>query len=83
MEARNRVGIGLSYRPARLQRLAESIYSLESFLGRLKSLKIRALVLSHIFEDDVTVCFPPILFSFTVNQVYGGNVILPSGPCTI
>jgi hypothetical protein len=25
MEARNRVGIGLSYRPARLHRLAESI----------------------------------------------------------
>jgi hypothetical protein len=28
MVARNRVGIGLSYRPARLQRLAESIAGL-------------------------------------------------------
>ncbi len=39
MGARNRVGIGLSYRPARLHRLAESI-SLESIPGLLKSLKI-------------------------------------------
>jgi hypothetical protein len=38
MGARDRVGgIGLSFRPASLQRLAESI------LGLLKSLKIRAL----------------------------------------
>ncbi len=43
MGARNRVGIGLSYRPARLHRLAE-IYSLESILGLLKSKKIRALI---------------------------------------
>jgi hypothetical protein len=35
--ARNRVEIGLSYRPARLQRLAESIP------GLIKCLKIRAL----------------------------------------
>ncbi len=34
MRARNREGIGLSYRPARLQRLAESIP------GLLKSFKI-------------------------------------------
>ncbi len=39
--ARNRVGIGLSNRPARLHRLAELI-SLESSLGLLKSLKFRA-----------------------------------------
>ncbi len=38
MGARNRVGIGLSYRPARLHSLDE----LESTLGLLKSLKIRA-----------------------------------------
>jgi hypothetical protein len=38
MGARNRVGIGLSYRPARLHRLSESIP------GLLKSLKIRALL---------------------------------------
>jgi hypothetical protein len=36
MGARNRIGIGLSYRTARLHRLAESI------LGLLKCLKIRA-----------------------------------------
>jgi hypothetical protein len=38
LEARNRVGIGLSYRPARLHRLAESIP------GLLKSFKIPDLV---------------------------------------
>ena len=38
MGARNRVGIGLSHRPARLHRLAESIP------GLLKSLKIPSLV---------------------------------------
>ncbi len=38
MGARNRVGIGLSYRPARLHRLAESIP------GFLKSLKIPSLM---------------------------------------
>ncbi len=35
MGAWNRVGIGLSYRPARLQRLAELIPSIR-FLGSLK-----------------------------------------------
>jgi hypothetical protein len=40
MGARNRIGIGLSYRPARLQ--AGGIDSLESIPGLLKSLKIRA-----------------------------------------
>ncbi len=43
MGSRNQVGIGLSYRPARLHRLA-GIDSLESIPGLLKSLKIRALV---------------------------------------
>jgi hypothetical protein len=43
MGARNQVEVGLSYRPARLQRLAE-FGSLELILGLLKSLKIRALV---------------------------------------
>jgi hypothetical protein len=42
MGARNRVGIGLSYRPARLHRLAKSVPS-NRFLGLLKSLKIPAL----------------------------------------
>ncbi len=41
MGARNRVGIGLSYRPARLHRLAESIH------GLIKRLQIRALVVSE------------------------------------
>ncbi len=35
MEARNRVGVGSSYRPARLRRLAELI-SWNRFLGSLK-----------------------------------------------
>ncbi len=39
--ARNQVGIGLSYRPARLDMFG-GIDSLESILGLLKSLKIRA-----------------------------------------
>jgi hypothetical protein len=43
MGARNRGGIGLSYRPARLHRLAE-FNSLESVPGLHKLLKIRALV---------------------------------------
>jgi hypothetical protein len=40
MGARNEVGIGLSYRPATQ---SGEIGSLESILGLLKSLKIRAL----------------------------------------
>ncbi len=47
MGARNRVGMGLSYRPARLHR-ADGIDFLESILWLLKSLKIRALKA----EDD-------------------------------
>jgi hypothetical protein len=42
MGARNRFGIGLTYRPARLHRLA-GIDSLESIPGAFKSVKIRAL----------------------------------------
>jgi hypothetical protein len=44
---RKRVGIGLSYRPARLHRLLAEFDSLDSIPGLLKSLKIRALVQSH------------------------------------
>jgi hypothetical protein len=40
MGASNRVGIGLSYRPARLNRPVE--LTLKSILGLLRSLKIRA-----------------------------------------
>ncbi len=43
MGARNRVGKGLSYRPARLHRLAELISWNQSIPWVLKSLKIRAL----------------------------------------
>jgi hypothetical protein len=39
---RNQVGIGLSYRPARLHRLAEYLHSLESIPGLYKRLKIWA-----------------------------------------
>jgi hypothetical protein len=45
MGARNRVGMGLSYRPARLHSLG-GIGSLKSILGLLKSLKIRAYSLT-------------------------------------
>jgi hypothetical protein len=41
MGARNRGGIGLSYRPARLHRLAEFI-PWNRFLGSINVLKIRA-----------------------------------------
>jgi len=42
MGARNRVGIGLSYRPARLLHIQPGgIVSLETILGLLESLKIR------------------------------------------
>ncbi len=43
MGVRNQVGIGLSYRPARLHRLHGGVDSLESILGLLNSLKSRAL----------------------------------------
>jgi hypothetical protein len=43
MGAENRVGIGLSYRPAKVTQ-SGGIGSLESILGLLKSLKIRAQV---------------------------------------
>jgi hypothetical protein len=41
MRARNRVGIGLSYRPARLHSLSELVHR-NRFLGSLKVKKIRA-----------------------------------------
>jgi hypothetical protein len=45
--SRNRVGIGLPFRPARLHRLAESI------LGLLKSLKIPSLFSSRDEKADM------------------------------
>jgi hypothetical protein len=47
--ARSFVGIGLSFRPARLHRL-EELFFVESIPGPLKSLKIPALVLLRITE---------------------------------
>jgi hypothetical protein len=64
MRARNRVGIGLSYRPARA-RICKRLWSLESiprdgfrqagnrFLGFLKGLQIRALV-SKFCPSNIT-----------------------------
>ncbi len=50
--ARNRVGIGLSYRPARLVHRANGVDSLESILWLLKSLKIRAnQIVTGLFEN--------------------------------
>ncbi len=49
MGARNRVGTGLSYRPARLHSLAE-FGSLKSILGLPKSLKLRPLCLYPLKE---------------------------------
>ncbi len=52
MGARNHVGIGLSYQPARLHMLAELIRdSSESILGFLKSLLIRALYNEKMDKD--------------------------------
>jgi hypothetical protein len=48
--ARNRVGRGLSYRPARLVHRAGGVDSLESILLLLKSLKIRLIKLSLDFS---------------------------------
>jgi hypothetical protein len=56
MGVRNRVGIGLSYRPARLHRLAEST-PWELIPGLLKSLKIRALF-SRNNELELTKTVP-------------------------
>jgi hypothetical protein len=59
MGARNRVGIGLSYGPAELHRLAAD--SLELILGRLKRIQIRAngtlskkVIVFPVLSRDVT-----------------------------
>ncbi len=51
MGARNQVGRGTSYRPARIHMLAGYIDSLESIVGLLKSLKIRALTCGTTSTD--------------------------------
>jgi hypothetical protein len=56
MGARNRVGIVLSYRPARLYRLAELISS-NRFLGSLRNLKIRAQYYCVQEREDYRVPF--------------------------
>jgi hypothetical protein len=54
MGARNRVGIGLSYWPARLHSTQPgAIGSLKSILGLLKSLKIRAQDLEKFFNLSI------------------------------
>jgi hypothetical protein len=50
MGARNRVGIGLSYRPARLHRLAESI-PWNRFLGSIKILKYQLRIQTVYTEN--------------------------------
>ncbi len=70
MGARNRLGIGLSYRPARLHSLAEFV-PWNQFLGSLKSLKIRALfsrpfpcfLSSQTGEKDFSLIFYITLFA--------------------
>ena len=62
MGARNRVGIGLSYRPARLHRLAELIPW--NIPGLHKRLKIRALYCTlHSFIENTEAEFINVLFS--------------------
>ncbi len=51
MGARNRVGIGLSYQPAR----AGGIVSLESLLGLLKSLKIPSQHFMKLMTGKMTL----------------------------
>ncbi len=51
MEAKNRVGIGLSYRPASLHRLAESIHWIR-FLGSLKVKKYQPR--SKAWQTEIT-----------------------------
>jgi hypothetical protein len=76
MGARNRVGIGLSYRPARLHR--RGIDSLESIPGLLKSLKIRALVGRRYDNPTPTRFLAPIDSSKISAQVLGrGSTGIP------
>jgi hypothetical protein len=56
--ARNRVGIGLSYRPARLHRLAEFV-PWNRFLGVIKVLKNRALVAKRKAQTSYTLKYKP------------------------
>jgi hypothetical protein len=58
MGARNRVGIGLWYRPARLAATYDGgIDFLKSIPGIWKSFQIRAQASGHIFKDDVNGFF--------------------------
>ncbi len=68
MGARNRVGIGLSYRPARLHTAQPGgIGSLESILGFLKSIKIRALS-RHPFYLHTRIRFFKLLRILWIKQ---------------
>jgi hypothetical protein len=89
MGARNRAGIGLSYRPAGLHRMAESI-SWNRFLGLLKVQKyrlwpVRARIFIHLSSPgiDSKETIPPIYvacqspnfytFKYPRNQFQGIN----------
>ncbi len=64
--ARNRVGIGLSFRPARLHNTQPGgIGFLESILGLLKRLKIRALY--HLWCPVLSVTPPPPPTTTSIN----------------
>ncbi len=67
--ARNRIGIGLLYRPARLHRLG-GIVTLESILRLLKTLIIRALLFVLNLTLTVFVFHPQFVeISKTVSAV--------------
>jgi hypothetical protein len=62
MGARNRVGIGLSFRPARLNRRVELI-PWNRFLGSINVLKVRALYrISNNALKCCTQLFPKVVF---------------------
>ncbi len=78
MGARNRVGIGLSYRPARLHRLAKFI-PWNRFLGSINVWKYRLCLQVQL---HVQCRFPPVLPTSQPNQTYAGTQIFikPNGP---
>jgi hypothetical protein len=67
MGARNQVGIGLS-KSAHQATYAGGIDSLESILGLLKSVEIRAQASGQILEDDVNGFFLHLVIYFIVTS---------------
>ncbi len=75
MGARNRTGIGLSYRTSRLHSLTEFVPR-HRFLGLLKKFGFCALILFYLyweiirfFEDVISCCFF-VLNAFTVDWIW-------------